>query len=598
MKKLSVSSSQLPEKKDVQPPASLLRSRLSSPATDNWLLLLIPRFLAVRNGLRRMGRGRRLRTVVLSTLMVLFWGGIFWFFHRTLDYFHTIPDLGPVLSQKLLGMVFLTFFAILLFSNVITSLSTFFLSRDLLLLIPAPVPPARLFAAKFIETLVDSSWTVLLLSGPAFLAYGMVHGGGVVYYLMTLLTLAPFLVIPAALGVITTLLLAYFLPAQRGKDLLLVFSTLFLSLFYLLFRLLQPEKLVNPEAFSDFLTFVAAMRTPSSPFLPSTWATEVLLPFLGLKDGEALFHFLLLLSTALFLLVVGSTLANTLYPLGWSKAQEGQRRRGLRRWWDTAIQGVALLFPASVRVIVIKDLKTFFRDTGQWSQLFMLLALIVVYVYNFSVLPIGGSSLRTFYLQNVIAFFNLALAGFVLAAIAVRFVFPAISLEGKTFWVIKSAPVQLRRLWWSKFWVGLLPLLILGELLVSVTNYFLGVSPFMMILSAVTLFFLTFGIVALGMAVGVAYPQFTAEHSAKIAASFGGVLYMVLCIGFIGFVAVLEAWPVYILMMSQLQGLPLSTAQWSSVLSSFSLALALVLGVFFFSTRWSIAQLEAMEVPL
>src|SRR5262245_42679834 len=120
----------------------------------------------------------------------------------------------------------------------------------------------------------------------------------------------------------------------------------------------------------------------------------------------------------------------------------------------------------------------------------------------------------------------------------------------------------------------------------------------MMILSAVTLFFLTFGIVALGMAVGVAYPNFTAEHSAKIAASFGGVLYMVLCIGFIGLVTVLEAWPVYVLMSSKLRHLPLSTAQWSSMISSFSLALAVVLGVFAFSTRWSIARLEEMEISL
>ena len=92
--------------------------------------------------------------------MILFWCGAFWFFHRTLGYFQTIPDLGPVLSQKLMGMVFLTFFALLMFSNVITGLSTFFLSHDLLLLIPAPVPPARLYGAKFIETVVDSSWMV------------------------------------------------------------------------------------------------------------------------------------------------------------------------------------------------------------------------------------------------------------------------------------------------------------------------------------------------------------------------------------------------------------------------------------------------------
>ena len=189
-------------------PPDAARNRSTPQTPANWLLLLIPRFLAVRNGFRRMGRGGQVRTLILATLVVLFWCGIFWFFHRTLDYFRAIPDLGPILSQKLLSMVFITFFAILLFSNVITSLSTFFLSRDLLLLIPAPVPPARLFVAKFIETMVDSSWMVLLFSGPAFIAYGVVHGGRPAYYLMTLLTLIPFLMIPAALGVIATLLLA------------------------------------------------------------------------------------------------------------------------------------------------------------------------------------------------------------------------------------------------------------------------------------------------------------------------------------------------------------------------------------------------------
>jgi ABC-2 type transport system permease protein len=283
--------------------------------------------------------------------------------------------------------------------------------------------------------------------------------------------------------------------------------------------------------------------------------------------------------------------------LGWSKAQEGQRRRNLRHWWDVTVLRIARLFPVNLRTVVIKDLKTFFRDTGQWSQLFMLLALVVVYVYNFSVLPVGGVG-GSFYLQNIIAFFNLALAGFVLASIAVRFVFPALSLEGKTFWVLKSAPLPLRRWWWSKFWVSALPLLFFGELLVSITNYFLQVSTFMMALSAVTLFCVTFGIVALGLAVGVAYPNFTAEHSAKIAASFGGVLYMVLCISFIGAVTVLEAWPVYLVFMSKFQHQPLSSAAWSGVAASFALAFSLVLAVFWLSTRWGLHRLEGIEISL
>jgi uncharacterized membrane protein len=120
----------------------------------------------------------------------------------------------------------------------------------------------------------------------------------------------------------------------------------------------------------------------------------------------------------------------------------------------------------------------------------------------------------------------------------------------------------------------------------------------MMVLSGATLFFVSFAIVALGMAVGIAYPNFTAEHSAKIAASFGGVLYMVLCISFIGVVTVLEAWPVYLVFMSNFRQAPLSPAMWSGIIMSFACALTVVVGVFWFCTAWGIRQLETMEIAL
>ena len=75
----------------------------------------------------------------LGLLGVAFWIAIFVFFYRALRYFLSVPEFGPVLTYKLLGMVFLTFFSILLFSNIITALSTFFLSRELDRLVAAPV---------------------------------------------------------------------------------------------------------------------------------------------------------------------------------------------------------------------------------------------------------------------------------------------------------------------------------------------------------------------------------------------------------------------------------------------------------------------------
>jgi hypothetical protein len=39
-------------------------------------------------------------------------------------------------------------------------------------------------------------------------------------------------------------------------------------------------------------------------------------------------------------------------------------------------------FPDVLRAIMLKDVKTFLRDTTQWSQLFLLVALVVVYRGN------------------------------------------------------------------------------------------------------------------------------------------------------------------------------------------------------------------------
>ena len=78
------------------------------------------------------------------------------------------------------------------------------------------------------------------------------------HYLPVPLTLLTFLGIPAALGVIITMTLPISCPRNAAKTCWSSFSTLILSLLYPLFRLLQPEKLVNPEAFSDFLAFLSA----------------------------------------------------------------------------------------------------------------------------------------------------------------------------------------------------------------------------------------------------------------------------------------------------------------------------------------------------
>ncbi len=543
-----------------------------------------------------MDRAARLQLWIVSALGLAFAGAVFTFFYRVLAYFLSVPEFGSVLTYKLLGMVFLTFFSVLLFSNIITSLSTFFLSRELERLVAAPVSQTLLFYARFADTLIESSWMVLVFAVPAFLAFGIAHAAGPVFYLAVALTLPPFLIIPATLGVALTAVLVNVFPARRTRDILVLMSVVAGALLYLFLRMLQPERLLKPEAFASFVEFLAAMQTPSSAILPSTWAAEILHPLATGRAGHALLYLALLLTTAGAFTILCEWFMRWLFLPGLSKAQEGRKARLTQKpAWETLLQAITWPFAPQSRLLMVKEVKTFFRDTSQWSQLILLLALVVVYVYNFSVLPISGTPLVTFYFKNVIAFLNLGLAGFVTASVALRFVFPSISLEGKALWLAKSAPMSLQRLWWSKFWVGLVPLLILAEVLIVATNTYLKVMPLMMWLSTITIFGMTVGMVALGLAVGVSYPKFDADNAAKVAAGMGGLIYMVLCMSFIGAVVVLEAWPVYAFFMSRLNGTPLTGAAFVWAIGSLVTAAGLTVFVFGASTRVGMRRLSLLE---
>jgi ABC-2 type transport system permease protein len=248
-----------------------------------------------------------------------------------------------------------------------------------------------------------------------------------------------------------------------------------------------------------------------------------------------------------------------------------------------------------IRPLLQKDALTFLRDPTQWSQLLLLGALIVVYLYNFSALPLNKAPLESWYIQNLLAFLNLGLAGFVVAAVAVRFVFPAVSLEGRAFWIIRSSPMSLRSFIWGKFWISFLPLAVLAEVLVLASNWLLQVSPFMMGLSAATIFMASFGITGLGVGMGAMYPRFHVENIAHIASGFGGMLYMILTIGFMGSVVILEALPVYLVFRARFVRTPLELWQYTTMGVCFAILLVLMVAAFWIPMRRGLAAIEQWE---
>ena len=559
------------------------------------LSLLRPSWLAMRNRRRQAGKGDWLRVLLFAALTVLFGLFIFASFYRMLLYVGRFAEFTAPLTHQILGTVSAFILTVLFASTVITALSNQYLSEDLSLLVSSPVPLPALYGSRLILTGLQSSWMVLLFCLPIYLAFAVTSPAPVQFLTAVGLTLLPMMAIACSTGSILTSLLMASFPAKRVREMLVLLGVFFVILVVFLIRMQQPEKLLNPRSIYDVSDFFATFRTPASPFLPSSWMTELLIA--GRRASPLPWMPLALLwSSASASVIVGCWLARGLYWRGYSRAQESRPARistlpVVDRLFSIATRPFELRF----RSLLLKDLRTFARDTTQWSQLLLLLALVVVYLYNFSVLP-ANFTFAQFYLQNLFSFLNLGLAGFVLSAVAVRFVFTSVSVEGRSFWIIRTSPLTTRKFLWSKFWSSIPPLLILSQVLTLCSNYFLSATPFMTVLSSVSILLVTFGIVGLGVGLGAVFPRFKFENVTQIAGSSGGLIYMISSTSFIAAVLALEALPVFLYLRANYTEVPVDARARAIIAACLAGVVLLNVLAVWLPMRWGERRLGELEI--
>ena len=552
--------------------------------------VLTPKWRGAVARLRKESSGSPGKLALLLISGLGFWSAVFGIAYRVLRYIREVPEIGDLLAGKMLAVILLAFLSILLLSNLITALSTFFLAKDLDLLVGAPVSGPRIYLAKLGETIVHSSWMVALLAIPIFTAYGTVYHGGTLFPIVAAGAFLPVLILPAVTGTVFTVLLVNVFPARRTRELLGLLGLGAMALLVLVLRFLRPEQLARPEGFRNLVDYLVVLRTPTSPLLPSQWAADMTMNWLvHVRDAEPV---VLLWGFVGLALAAGTMVHQQLYSLGFSKAQEGAERK-IRRQLRGPLAALLRSLPPSKREFILKDLRLFFRDNTQWSQLILLAVLLLIYIFNVTTLPINTGERIPFSLITVVCFLNLGLAGFVLAAVAARFIFPAISLEGRQMWLLRSSPMDARAMLWSKYWIGTLPMLLLALVITALTNWLLHVSPFMMAISIGTIVLYTMAVSALALTFGVYYPQFGTENAAQIPTSFGGVVYMMSSLSLLALVIMIEALPVAEHLRAWQRGRPHGPSL--ELLLACALVVAVLVVAILLPLRMSVRRIEQME---
>lgn len=477
--------------------------------------LFRPWLLANRN---RFFPGNRigLRSLLILILGLLVCLVIYLATLRVLTYFHSQNELGVILSLKIFQMAWITIFAMLIFSSMVTAVSTLYLSSDNEIILAAPIMPDEIYLLRFITTTIGTSWMVLVFSLPVFGAYARIFEAGPLFWPLLLLAVPTMALIASAAAMLATVILVFFFPARRTKDIILYLSLLFGILLYLIFRLMRPEDLVNPDQYGEFIEYFSAISAPAGPWLPAGWSANLLGSYL--LDGKIDWLLSgLLLTTPAVLYFAGELAMRRWFFAGFSKSQESFG--GHMRFMPTRS------FPGSWAWIWRKELKYFLRDSSEWSQLFMVGALIVVYLYNFKALPLDRSPMPTDYLTHLIAFANIGLVGFIAASLAARFVYPSLSSERGAFYLIGSAPLSLSRFFLYKYLFYLPPFTFLTLLLVLVSNHLLDIRGPMLWISLFLSLVITWTTVAMALGFGTCFADFKSENRAA-AMGPGAILFL------------------------------------------------------------------------
>ena len=503
---------------------------------------------------------------------------------KVVSYFHSQNDLGILLSLKIFQMAWITMFAMLIFSCMVSAVSTLFLSQDNEIVFAAPVPTSDIFFMRYVTTSIYTSWMMVVFSIPIFAAYGTVFQAGFLYWPLMLLTIIATAAIATTFGMGFTVLLVNLFPARRTKDIILYLSICFGIFIYIIFRLMRPEDLVNPDKYGHFIDYLSSLATPAAPYIPAAWASNLLSYYLMEREIDFLVTALLCI-TPIALFFLGEWAMERWFLSGFTKSQESFG--GYRKFFTHDRYN-----RSSLQWIFRKEAKLFLRDSAEWSQLFMIAALVIVYLYNFKVLPVERSMFEEEYVTNLIAFLNIGLTGFVVASLAARFVYPSIGAEGGSFYIIMSSPLSTASYMLHKYLFYVVPFTGLTLILLVVSNNLLNIEGPMEWISIIIGLIITWTVLAMALGFGAIYADFKAENRAAALGGIGAILFLFTAIAFEMAIIFLGGAPVFRIMKSWLRKGVMPVDDVLTLLVWILVSIVISLFLAFFFVRKGITKLE------
>ena len=499
-----------------------------------------------RAGVRAL-LGEPVKLGVLVVAWSLLLGGIYLLSLRGIQFIYDALGVGPFLLNRLWFLLLFVITLLLAVSQLPSAYSTLVRAPETRYWMVLPVSARTLCRAKWLESSVYSSWSVALLITPLGLAYLAVLNKPWWLIGWVGIVLLPLMGIATALSTMILLVWLRWVGRLAIRRELIPFGFVLAcgALFWLV-----GERHTETEQDVWFLTlqsWLPRMRIAMSMWLPSSWAATAFDAWLQARWQAGLLYAGLLWTT---LLVCWRLLDHCAAGLLWRVLRQHATPTtgGLQPSADAAhdqtsgrIMAASWWMRRPLAASLVKDLLLILRDPMQWSQAVVFFGLLGAYFGNIH--RLASFSGNPAWRVGIVSL-NLASTLLIFGSLAVRFIFPQMSVEGRCLWLLRMTPRGMERLLISK-------LLLYGALALVVVDGLLMLSVSRLAIPSAIQWWLAgvgtvgaFTLVGLTVGLGACWIDLAAQDAARVVSSSKGALALVLMLGYMAcvIVALVVAW--------------------------------------------------------
>ncbi len=460
---------------------------------------------------------------LLIILMVM--SAAFWLFLKFFTFLGLQDYFAAAITVYALNLSFAVIFILSLISFAISAFNYIYQGEELDFLFTTPVCPLRIFIYRFILASIVSSWPIFVIGIPMIIALGVSASAGFLYYLMAVIFLVPFIVTASCLGSLLSLGLVKISKKVRPAYTIIFSLILIIGGIWLLIYSVVPADLEGFFNAGDLLQAQANTNKVWDLFM--YWPSSLwIILYAGLLNGDAFiilnYMFGILFSVSALLLFTFAVFKGFYFKV-WAGLKDNTF---LANPAEKVKKKGGRIFPrfffGKSGALLEKDIIFFVRNFGDISKFLFLIILLVFYIFIIKIMSrVEGLSASTLYVS--ILTFNVAVIGYFITTIALRFVFPLVSLEGKSAWVVWSLPIDLSKIFWSKFILWSVFLSAVIELLLLAVAYFFQFGPVLTFILSVIVVCMAVSITAIALGLGTIFPNFRDSNPESLSTSGAGL---------------------------------------------------------------------------